>query len=75
MTSTDHRAGSDAALRVVIAPDSFKGSLDATAVADAIAHGWASTRPRDALILLPQADGGEGSLTRSPPVGALYAAR
>ncbi|MGX5681338.1 glycerate kinase [Schumannella luteola] len=47
---------------VVIAPDSFKGSLSARLVADAIAEGWASVRPDDALVLMPQADGGEGTL-------------
>ena len=49
-------------LTVVIAPDSFKGSLPATAVADAIAEGWRAERPRDTLVLCPQADGGEGTL-------------
>jgi glycerate kinase len=49
-------------LRVVIAPDSYKGSLDAAAVAQAIAEGWRSVRPGDDLVLLPQADGGEGTL-------------
>jgi glycerate kinase len=49
-------------LRVVIAPDSFKGSLAAAGVAEAIADGWRSVRPDDVLVLLPQADGGEGTL-------------
>lgn len=49
-------------LRVVIAPDSFKGSLPADQVAHEIAAGWASERPHDTLTLLPQADGGEGTL-------------
>jgi len=49
-------------LRVVIAPDSFKGSLGAADVAMAIAEGWRSVRPDDELVLLPQADGGEGTL-------------
>ena len=48
--------------RVVIAPDSFKGTLSAAEVADAIGEGWASERPGDTVLLLPQADGGEGSL-------------
>lgn len=47
---------------VVIAPDSFKGSLDAPAVADALADGWRLARPADELIPLPMADGGEGTL-------------
>ena len=49
-------------LRAVIAPDSFKGSLDAADVALAIAEGWRTVRPDDELTLLPQADGGEGTL-------------
>ena len=49
-------------MKVVIAPDSFKGSLSASRVAEAVAEGWASVRPDDELTLLPQADGGEGTL-------------
>ncbi|QNE48626.1 glycerate kinase (plasmid) [Glaciihabitans sp. INWT7] len=49
-------------MRVVIAPDSFKGSIDAARAASAIAAGWRVERPFDELILLPQADGGEGTL-------------
>jgi glycerate kinase len=52
----------DAQLSVVIAPDSFKGSLSAADVAAAIARGWAGVRPDDRLTTLPQADGGEGTL-------------
>lgn len=47
---------------VVIAPDSFKGSLSAREVAEAIADGWRTVRPGDELLLVPQADGGEGTL-------------
>jgi len=47
---------------VVIAPDSLKGSLDARATAEAIAEGWRSVRPTDELVIVPQADGGEGTL-------------
>jgi glycerate kinase len=49
-------------MRVVIAPDSFKGSLGARDVAAAIGAGWRSVRPADELTMLPQADGGEGTL-------------
>ena len=49
-------------MTVVIAPDSFKGTADATEVARAIAAGWASVRPGDDLRLMPMADGGEGTL-------------
>lgn len=49
-------------LRVVLAPDSFKGTADAADVAAALARGWRRARPRDELVELPQADGGEGTL-------------
>jgi len=49
-------------LRVLIAPDSFKGSLSSVDVARALAEGWARARPRDELVLAPLADGGEGTL-------------
>ncbi|WP_207453144.1 glycerate kinase [Herbiconiux sp. SYSU D00978] len=50
------------AFTVVVAPDSFKGSLDARSVASAIREGWLSVRPGDEVLLHPQADGGEGTL-------------
>ena len=49
-------------LRVLIAPDSFKGSLDPTTVAGALADGWRRARPLDEITLIPLADGGEGTL-------------
>lgn len=49
-------------MRVIIAPDSFKGSISARAAAAAIAEGWRSVRPGDEVVTLPQADGGEGTL-------------
>jgi glycerate kinase len=48
--------------RIVIAPDSFKGTASAGTAAAAIARGWASVRPTDELVQLPMADGGEGTL-------------
>jgi glycerate kinase len=50
------------ALRVVVAPDSFGGALDSVAVAAAMARGWTSARPDDEIVLIPMADGGEGTL-------------
>lgn len=47
---------------MVIAPDSFKGSLSAREVAAAIARGWRSVRPFDEIFCIPLADGGEGTL-------------
>jgi len=49
-------------VRVLIAPDSFKGSLGATAAAEALAEGWLGVRPGDRVTRLPLADGGEGTL-------------
>ena len=48
--------------QIIVAPDSFKGTLSALAVAEAIGAGWSAVRPGDNVMLLPQADGGEGSL-------------
>lgn len=53
---------SSPAVTVVIAPDSLKGSLDALPAAEALAAGWRRVRPDDELVLLPQADGGEGTM-------------
>jgi glycerate kinase len=47
--------------RVVIAPQSFKGSADAVAVASAIARGTRRVWPRADCVELPLADGGEGT--------------
>ena len=47
---------------VVIAPDSFKGSLSAQAVAQAIAEGVRRALPDATVRLCPMADGGEGTL-------------
>ncbi|WBB76641.1 glycerate kinase [Micromonospora sp. WMMD1128] len=49
-------------MRVVVAPDSFKGSLAAADAARAVADGWRARRPDDDVRLLPLADGGEGTL-------------
>jgi glycerate kinase len=48
--------------RIVIAPDSFKGTSSAADAAAALAAGWHSVRPADELTLRPMADGGEGTL-------------
>lgn len=48
--------------RVVIAPDSFKGTISADDAASALAEGWRSVAPDDVLIERPMADGGEGTL-------------
>ncbi|MEV4686241.1 glycerate kinase [Microbacterium sp. LWH3-1.2] len=47
---------------VVIAPDSFKGTIGAAAAAEALAAGWRRQRPDGELRLMPMADGGEGTV-------------
>jgi len=49
-------------VRVVIAPDSFKGSIAAAEAAAALAAGWRAVRPGDEVVCVPLADGGEGAL-------------
>jgi glycerate kinase len=49
-------------MRVLIAPDKFRGTLSAAQAARAIATGWRRTRSDDELVELPMADGGEGTL-------------
>src|SRR5688500_15820501 len=49
-------------MRVLIAPDKFKGSLTAAQAADAIARGVRETLPNSELDLCPVADGGEGTV-------------
>ncbi|MGC8845973.1 MAG: glycerate kinase, partial [Candidatus Hydrogenedens sp.] len=51
-----------AKLKVLIAPDSFKESLDTTEVATSIAEGWKRIIPDSQLIICPLSDGGEGFL-------------
>lgn len=48
------------ALRVLLAPDSFKGSATAVEVCAALTAGWTSVRPQDDLVAVPFSDGGEG---------------
>lgn len=47
---------------VVIAPDKFKGCLSASEVATAIAAGVRSSAPDAECVLLPMADGGDGTV-------------
>ena len=49
-------------MRVVIALDSFKGSIGAAGAAAALASGWHAIRPGDEVVCVPLADGGEGTL-------------
>lgn len=58
-------------LRVLIAPDKFKGSLTARQAAEAIAAGVLEAAPDSDLTLLPVADGGEGTIDALTAAGAV----
>ncbi len=49
-------------MNIVVAPQGFKGSLDATDVAQAIARGVRQVFPSAQITVLPVADGGEGTV-------------
>ncbi|HEN8707011.1 glycerate kinase [Pseudomonas aeruginosa] len=49
-------------MKVVIAPDSFKESLSAELVAEAIALGVRDSAPDAEIVCVPMADGGEGTV-------------
>ena len=49
-------------MRIVIAPNAFKGSLSALEAADAIAEGVRAAAPDADLVLVPIADGGDGTV-------------
>jgi glycerate kinase len=64
-------------MRVVVAPDKFKGSLTAAQVAARVAAGLARAAPGAEVVEVPVADGGDGTLEaaveagwRRVPVGA-----
>lgn len=49
-------------MRVVVAPDSFGGTLSAADAAAAIGAGWSRGAPHDEVVLRPLSDGGPGFL-------------
>jgi len=49
-------------MKVLIAPDKFKGSLTARQVCDAVCEGIIEVFPEAEISCMPMADGGEGSL-------------
>jgi glycerate 2-kinase len=54
---------------ILIAPDSFKGSLTSVEVAHALATGWGRARLQDTIVLAPLGDGGEGTLAAVEAAG------
>jgi glycerate kinase len=57
------------ATRVVLAPDKFKGSLTAAEVAEALAAGMLDVLPGLETIMLPVADGGDGTVAAALSAG------
>ncbi|MBI4260275.1 MAG: glycerate kinase [Actinobacteria bacterium] len=49
-------------MRVLAAPDKFRGTISAAEAARALAAGWRRVRPGDRVDEVPMADGGEGTL-------------
>ena len=49
-------------MKILIAPDKFKGSLSASQVCDAITKGININKPKHEIVSCPMADGGEGSI-------------
>jgi glycerate kinase len=49
-------------MKIVIAPDSFKGSLTAMEVSDAIEQGIREIFPEAKIVKIPMADGGDGTV-------------
>ena len=62
-------------MRVLVAPDKFRGTLTARAAGDAIARGWRRARPDDDVVVVPLADGGEGTLDVLAPTDEAGATR
>jgi glycerate 2-kinase len=56
-------------MRILVAPDKFRGTLSAQQVAEAIEAGWRRVRPGDDVDLVPMADGGEGTLAAMVAAG------
>src|SRR5688572_21647013 len=72
-----HRIPRVPAPRVIVAPQSFKGSADAVAIASAIARGVRRAWPDARVEEMPLADGGEGTVRAlvSATRGTLQSAR
>jgi glycerate kinase len=56
-------------MKIVIAPDKFKGSLPAAEVAAAIAAGLRAEWPEAELVTVPVADGGDGTVDAAVAAG------
>jgi len=56
-------------VRVVVAPDKFKGSLTAREVAERVAAGIAAVDPAAEVVRVPVADGGDGTVDAALAAG------
>lgn len=56
--------------RVVVAPDKFKGTLSATEAADAMVSAVRESLPDSEVVVVPVADGGEGTVDALVSAGA-----
>lgn len=56
-------------MRIVVAPDKFKGSVSAEEAAEHIAAGIREAQPAAQVTILPVADGGEGTLDAAVTAG------
>lgn len=56
-------------MRVLVAPDKFKGSLTASAAAEAIRTGLLQALPDAEVVLAPVADGGDGTVDAAVAAG------
>ena len=54
-------------MKIIIAPDSFKGSISAADAAASIARGLQKQHPECSPVCVPIADGGEGALDALVP--------
>ena len=55
--------------KVVVASDSFKGSLSSLEVADAVRLGLLDVAPARSVAVVPVADGGEGTVAAALAAG------
>lgn len=57
-----NQGAQEGGFRVLVAPDSFKGSLSSVAAAEAIRSGIRNALPEAQVTIVPMADGGEGTV-------------
>src|SRR6476661_1612091 len=60
-------------MKILIAPDKFKGSMRASDVAARVAAGISSVSPDAQLVIVPVADGGDGTLDAAVATGLTLA--